>query len=177
MNEALLEREKLIARTRTWRGTGKRLDFATESSSANPAETLDSSNEDVFDDTDFYQALLRDVIDARSGSGGAGAGLDGITADWRATQKARKKARQKTVDTRATKGRKLRFEVHEKLQHFMAPASPPGAAVWHEEQIDELFASLLGKGFAETDVVQKEDSTRTDIDIGEVLKGGFRVFG
>jgi protein AATF/BFR2 len=35
--------------------------------------------------------------------------------------------------------------VHEKLQNFMVPV--PVHGVWHEEQIDELFASLLGKGF------------------------------
>lgn len=60
-------------------------------------------------------------------------------------QKARKAKRKKTVDTKASKGRKLRYHVHEKLQNFMVPI-PAQRGAWHEEQIDELFASLLGSG-------------------------------
>jgi protein AATF/BFR2 len=54
---------------------------------------------DVFDDTDFYQKMLRDIIDAR-GSGNK-------NEDWMLLQK-QKKAKKK-VDTKASKGRKLRF--------------------------------------------------------------------
>jgi protein AATF/BFR2 len=38
-----------------------------------------------------------------------------------------------------------RYEVHERIQNFMVPV--PHHAGWHEAQIDELFASLLGRGF------------------------------
>jgi protein AATF/BFR2 len=68
--------------------------------------------------------------------------------------------------------------VHEKIQHFMVPVPVKGA--WHEEQIDELFASLLGKGFGgehamEVDIVQPTSTTKGDVvDIGF---GGLRVFG
>lgn len=54
---------------------------------------------EVFDDTDFYQQLLRDVIDARGNGVGGG-------DDWMVVQK-QKKAKKK-VDTKASKGRKLR---------------------------------------------------------------------
>lgn len=53
---------------------------------------------------------------------------------------------------------------------------------WHEEQIDELFASLLGRGF-EISVGTGDDDDgvetrrRLDEQLGEALKGGFRVFG
>lgn len=54
---------------------------------------------EVFDDTEFYHQLLRDVIDARgNGTGGNG--------DWMAVQK--EKRAKKKVDTKASKGRKLR---------------------------------------------------------------------
>ncbi|KAL5531670.1 hypothetical protein ACEPAG_4547 [Sanghuangporus baumii] len=174
VDEALLDRKKLVARTRVWRGTSNRLGAeSSDLTASNPEETVD-----IFDDTDFYQSLLRDVIDARSGSGGTTAGLDGITADWRTTQQQRKKARQKTIDTRASKGRKLRFDVHEKLQNFMAPAPQPGGTTWHEEQIDELFASLLGKGFgAEVDSAPTVESRpEMNGDVKNTLNGGFRVF-
>ncbi|KAH8116412.1 TRAUB-domain-containing protein [Phellopilus nigrolimitatus] len=184
VDDALLDREKLVARTRIWRGKGSRLGVVNvEKSSETNVRVHESADGDmdVFDDTDYYQSLLRDVIDARAGGSGAGAGggLDGLAEDWRAAQKQRKA--RKAVDTRASKGRKLRFEVHEKLQNFMAPAPPPGGAVWHEAQIDELFASLFGKGFSiaekEVDVLMEESLPRMDVDMEQALKGGFRVFG
>jgi len=58
--------------------------------------------------------------------------------------------------------------VHEKLQNFMVPV--PNASGWHEEQIDELFSSLLGKGF-ENGVVDGMDIEK------QVVDSGFRVFG
>ncbi|EJF64176.1 TRAUB-domain-containing protein [Dichomitus squalens LYAD-421 SS1] len=92
---------------------------------------------DVFDDTDYYQQLLRDVIAARGGSDGQGG-----EAQWQIQQRERRAKRKKTVDTKASKGRKLRYEVHAKLQNFMVPVPVVGGE-WHEEQIDGLFSSLL----------------------------------
>jgi protein AATF/BFR2 len=68
--------------------------------------------------------------------------------------------------------------VHEKIQNFMVPVTTQGS--WHEEQIDELFASLLGKGFensvqAADDGMDEDNSMREQIDAA--LKSGFRVFG
>lgn len=67
----------------------------------------------------------------------------------------------------------------------MVPVPTHGS--WHEEQIDELFASLLGKGFdsiqaingADLDVpqVDVEAQDRLNAEVDEALKGGFRVFG
>jgi protein AATF/BFR2 len=68
-----------------------------------------------------------------------------------------------------------RYEVHDKLQNFMVPVPVPG--MWHEEQIDELFSSLMGRGFE--GALGKEDNN-LEVDgppLGDVLKGGFRVFG
>ncbi|KAL5633430.1 hypothetical protein ACGC1H_003800 [Rhizoctonia solani] len=116
---------KAVGRTRVRRSTGPRIGTQI-SSEADGAE----GDPEVFDDLDFYQALLRDVIDSRTGAGD----------DWMARQRTKKA--KKVVDTKASKGRKLRYEVHEKLQNFMVPVP---TAIWHEEQIDELFANLLGK--------------------------------
>ncbi|KAE9393452.1 TRAUB-domain-containing protein [Gymnopus androsaceus JB14] len=121
---------------------------------------------EIFDDTDFYQQLLRDVIDARDASG---------ANDWMVIQK-QKKAKKK-VDTKASKGRKLRYDVHEKLQNFMAPVHVKGS--WHEEQIDELFSSLLGKGFEDAMNAQADD-VDLSVRVEELPNGaleGFRVFG
>jgi protein AATF/BFR2 len=57
----------------------------------------------------------------------------------------------------------------------------PALGMWHEEQIDELFASLLGKGFeneADTDPPEKDvEGASLEDELNEALKGGFRVFG
>jgi protein AATF/BFR2 len=71
-----------------------------------------------------------------------------------------------------------RYEVHEKLQNFMVPVPVPGS--WHEEQIDELFASLLGKGFENVYPEMAGEGVEQETvenNLGEVLKEGFRVFG
>ncbi|KAF9786508.1 apoptosis-antagonizing transcription factor [Thelephora terrestris] len=146
---------KMVDRTRVYRGKGERIGSGFSQHGERDPE--------VFDDTDFYQQLLRDVIDARNGGSGS--------QDWIQAQKERKK--RKVVDTKASKGRKIRYEVQAKLQNFMVPI--PVTNGWHEEQIDELFSSLLGKGFQEDDINtpgQEEQPTRAPVDLT-----GFRVFG
>ena len=39
-------------------------------------------------------------------------------------------------DTRGSKGRKLRYHEHKKIQNFMAPVA---AGTWHEEQIEYVL--------------------------------------
>ena len=60
-----------------------------------------------------------------------------------------------------------RYEVHEKIQNFMVPI-PLISDGWHEEKIDELFASLLGNGTGEG----QEKQT-----VGMTVQDGFRIFG
>ena len=54
----------------------------------------------------------------------------------------RKDKVQKVVDTKASKGRKLRYNVQEKLQNFM---SPEDRGTWSARAREEFFASLLGR--------------------------------
>lgn len=108
IQEILSEKDKLVNRTRTYRGkTGTRLgplihSETDEQQNDEEKEQDDDESPEIFDDTDFYQQQLRDVIDARSGSGGLPGGED----HWRLIQKQKKA--KKVVDTRASKGRKLR---------------------------------------------------------------------
>jgi len=57
----------------------------------------------------------------------------------------------------------------------MGPIVVRGA--WQEEQVDELFASLLGKGFehAARGVIPDTDAVPQAVPVGELE--GFRVFG
>ncbi|EIW79177.1 TRAUB-domain-containing protein [Coniophora puteana RWD-64-598 SS2] len=158
IDETLSDHSKVLARTQVYRGKGSRIDHDVEDG---------QEDAEIFDDTDFYHQLLRDVIDSRgNGSGG--------NNDWMAIQK-QKKAKKK-VDTKASKGRKLRYEVQEKVQNFMVPIPLQGS--WHEEQIDELFASVLGKGFEDAmppDEPQEDPELLMQADIA--IQDGFRVFG
>lgn len=71
----------------------------------------------------------------------------------------------------ATLKRGLRYQIQEKLQNFMVPI--PVTNGWHDEQIDELFSSLLGQGPHDDHVPnQEERPARDPIDLT-----GFRVFG
>ncbi|KAI0349658.1 TRAUB-domain-containing protein [Trametes cingulata] len=124
---------KLLDRTRKRKDKHARIGHAREAED-DEDEQLDP---DVFDDTDYYQQLLRDVIAARGGADGQAG-----EQQWQIQQRERKAKRKKTVDTKASKGRKLRYEVHPKLQNFMVPV-PVVVGEWHEEQIDGLFSSLL----------------------------------
>jgi protein AATF/BFR2 len=64
-----------------------------------------------------------------------------------------------------------RYDVQEKLQNFMVPI--PVTNGWHDEQIDELFSSLLGKSFQDGDIPEQQPQpTQAPVDLT-----GFRVFG
>ena len=69
---------------------------------------------ELFDDGEFYQQLLREFLGETQGSGlgTGGAGTSG-------------KRKRKAVDRKASKGRRLRYDVHEKLVGFMAPEGDP----------------------------------------------------
>lgn len=74
-------------------------------------EAEDTPDPEIFDDGDFYQKMLRNIIDAR--------GDGGKTEDWMLLQK-QKKAKKK-VDTKASKGRKLRFVIPNKGSGLLTP--------------------------------------------------------
>ncbi len=95
VEETLHDQNKLLTRTQILRVKKVRIGAALVDR-VDDAEVVDV---DVFDDTDFYQKILRDIIDAR----GDGSKND----DWMLLQK-QKKAKKK-VDTKASKGRKLRY--------------------------------------------------------------------
>ncbi|XAO27450.1 protein BFR2 [Cryptococcus bacillisporus CA1280] len=112
-----------------------------------------------------YRALLREVIESRSGSGPA--------ADL--THLRREKKKKREAERGGSKGRKLRYTVHEKAQNFAVPI--PLSQGWHEEQVDELFSSLFGgvgmKGATSEKIVGLDVG---NADEGLVELGGLRVF-
>lgn len=118
LNETLNNTERLVKRTRIPR-------------SCAPVQSAKEVEEDaeIFDDTDFYQLLLKALVDQKITESSAGVGAAGVR--WATAMREAKT--KKKVDTKASKGRKLRYQVHEKLQNFMAP-NP--TISWQENQIE-----------------------------------------
>jgi protein AATF/BFR2 len=116
LRENLTDKERLIERTRT-----KRAHFTV----LNKNDLIDDRTEiidpNIFDDLDFYHPLLKDYVERKS--------LDIPVESWNRQPKIKKNVK----DTRASKGRKLRYHEHEKIQNFMTPVP---AGTWHEDQIE-----------------------------------------
>ncbi|KAG9789443.1 Protein bfr2 [Exophiala dermatitidis] len=98
----------------------------------------------IYDDSIFYQSLLRDLIASRTAAAStaaAGVAADGTTIPLLPPKLHPSGSRHKKVDTKASKGRKVRYTVHEKLENFMAPED---RNTWEDAARTEFFASLLG---------------------------------
>ncbi|XP_046424743.1 protein AATF [Neodiprion fabricii] len=94
---------------------------------------------EIYDDDDFYHQLLRELIEFKSADI-----TDPIqlSKQWIQLQNMRSKMKRK-IDTKATKGRRIRFGVHSKLVNFMAPITVDDN--WTDLAKNELYSSLFGK--------------------------------
>lgn len=97
---------------------------------------LKDHDEEIFDDQDFYNQLMRELIDRQTSSV-----LDPVELSRKSIelQKLRNKNKKK-VDTKASKGRKIKFVPHKPLINFMAPIN---RLKMSEEARGELFRSLF----------------------------------
>ncbi|KAI9844246.1 MAG: rRNA-processing protein bfr2 [Thelocarpon superellum] len=160
--------------------------------------------EKIFDDADFYQLLLKELVEQRMADASLASASTGhpsrtplatfnTNADTSdhpistianlATASHEAKTHRRNVDVKASKGRKLRYVVHEKLQNFMAPED---RSSWAQRQVDELFGGLFGR----RGTLDEDDDMEDEVD-GEREKhggereqedddddvGGLRLFG
>lgn len=134
-----------------------------------PAQSAKRVGEDehIYDDADFYQQLLKELVEQRTVDGLADQAINVPSVMLTASRDA--KAR-KYVDRKASKGRKMRFTVHEKLQNFMAPEDRRS---WEQGAIDRFFGTLFGKKM-ELDEVESEDD---DLEGLNKDADGLRLFG
>ncbi len=155
LDEQLLGSERLVKRARTPR-------------SCAPAQAAKKVEEDpeIYDDADFYQLLLKELVDQRSTDTGV-PGEAVATVRWAALKETKTR---KTVDRRASKGRKLRYTVHEKLQNFMAPEDRRG---WEEHAIDRLFGTLFGQ---KMELREEEEASDEEMGGLSVEEEGLRLF-
>jgi protein AATF/BFR2 len=112
-----------------------------------------SEDPNIYDDGNFYQLLLKELVDQRrvESLNVPAAAANGNALQWTAVKEAKTK---KIVDTKASKGRKMRFTVHEKLQNFMAPED---RGSWEPHAIDRFFGTLLGQKMTLGEDVQDEE--------------------
>jgi protein AATF/BFR2 len=92
----------------------------------------------VYDDTPFYQSLLTSLIASRSNA----VSLPSTLPSTLPASSSRNPKIKNHVDTKASKGRKIRYTVHDKLLNFMAPED---RSTWTDEGRREFFGSLLGR--------------------------------
>lgn len=116
---AMCDRVRLVQRARVRR------------SNTVPIGPPDNSN--IFDDGDFFQVLVREWIDSGLSSDDV-ALASGLVVKSVSSHK-------KIVDSRTSKGRKLRYDVHEKLVNYMVPAHDHSA--WPDEKIDAFLSFLF----------------------------------
>ncbi|CAF4808821.1 unnamed protein product [Pieris macdunnoughi] len=149
----LSDREKLIKRTQLKRSEyeiiGYKKEESKEVSEINPT-TKNRKDDDeyimeIFDDSDFYHQLLRELIECKSADITDPVQL---SRQWISLQQMRSKMKRK-VDTKATKGRKIKYVVHNPLVSYMA--SEKGTK-WNDESTNELYSSLFGKLFEHNNV-------------------------
>uniref|UniRef100_A0A087YSH2 Apoptosis antagonizing transcription factor n=2 Tax=Poecilia formosa TaxID=48698 RepID=A0A087YSH2_POEFO len=158
VEQVLMDKERLLRRTQTrrseYRVLGKRESSAKildnipeEGEVAEHQPTLNTHlkdlDEDVFDDDDFYHQLLRELIERKTSATDPNDQV-AMGRQWLAIQKLRSKIKKK-VDTKASKGRKVRFHVHSKLVNFMAPVDHSSMS---DEARSELYRGLFGQNAA-----------------------------
>lgn len=155
LDDQLLSSERLIKRTRTPR-------------SCAPIQAAKKVAEDaqIYDDADFYQLLLKELVDQRTmDSSSTAVDGAGITVRWAALKEAKTR---KQVDRKASKGRKLRFTVHERLQNFTAPEDRRS---WEQDAIDRFFGTLFGQKME-----LGEDESDEEMGGASVQEEGLRLF-
>lgn len=89
----------------------------TQSSAASDDASEKQILPEIFDDDDFYHHLLREVIERKTQDV---SDPFEISRHWIEIQKLRSKMKRR-VDTKASKGRRIRYDVIPKLVSFMTP--------------------------------------------------------
>lgn len=153
--------DRLVERTRVWRGGDGAERLGVETETLDGDSRANQADAEVFDDSDFYSQLLRDLIES--------AELVDADASARASDALKNRKRKRAVDVRASKGRRIRYEVMDKVQNFMPPVP---RTRWADDQISRFFTSLAGsEGAPEEAVANGEPEPEAPV------ADGFRVFG
>ncbi|KAA1105258.1 rRNA-processing protein bfr2 [Puccinia graminis f. sp. tritici] len=152
------EREKLVIRSRTSKQVSNRTGLAPQSRNNGCSEDPFLGPQ-IFEDRDFYLSLLKDVV--QTATRNQEETMMGGMNDYRS-----QRTHREAVDPKASKGRKIRYDVHEKLVSLMVPIQNE---LWTDPQKDELFGSLFGFGF-ETNTAPGLDQDQFSLDKSDGFK-------
>lgn len=160
VEQVLLDGDRLVRRTQTQRSEYRILGKSEAAALASDAIAegdaaerqlkanahLKDLDEDIFDDDDFYHQLLRELIEHKTTAADPNDQV-ALGRQWLTIQKLRSKIRKK-VDTKASKGRKVKFQIHSKLANFMAPVDH---STLSDKGRTELYRGLFGQTSASRD--------------------------
>nr|XP_045601206.1 protein AATF-like [Procambarus clarkii] len=139
LNNILTNKQQLIRRTQLTGATrGTTYHVLGKVNDASREVDTEEYDPEIFDDTDFYTRTLEEMLKAKVSLSD---NMTDVSRKWIEIQNLRRKAKRK-VDKKASKGRKIRYEVMSKLQQYLAPCCPPRM---DDAAINTLFASLFGK--------------------------------
>ncbi|XP_012272029.1 protein AATF [Orussus abietinus] len=135
----LSDKLKVLKKTRLKRSEYEIVGKSSTTPEDTDGRAVQEFDSEIYDDDDFYHQLLRELIEYKSSDV-----TDPIqlSKQWILLQNMRSKMKRK-IDTRATKGRRIRFNVHTKLVNFMAPITVNDT--WTDLAKNELYKSLFGK--------------------------------
>lgn len=134
--------EPLIARTRIPRSCAPLQASASQNTPPTTTSVSPTNTTHIYDDADFYGLLLKSLLEQHSIDSGTNVSISSSTIARQHMAAARDAKTKKNVDVKASKGRKLKYTVHEELQNYMAPED---RGRWTGRQVDEFFGSLLGR--------------------------------
>ncbi|KAL9604690.1 MAG: hypothetical protein Q9219_000410 [cf. Caloplaca sp. 3 TL-2023] len=128
-----------------------------------------------YHDSDFYALLLRDLLASQATTSHQHPLTSSTflpTSSFLPTIKP-PRIRKKPVDTKASKGRKIRYTVHEKLQNFMAREE---RGTWGGRRREEFLRGLLGGGGGGGGEVERGGEEEEEDGDGDEVEEGFRFF-
>ncbi|EFO84818.1 hypothetical protein CRE_03907 [Caenorhabditis remanei] len=132
INKVLADEDKLLKKVRTNRSGKSRI-------GASPDDVASHDNE-IFDDSDFYQLLLKQMLESRNQNQNSQDGAD-MTRSYMELQSMFNNKKKRDVSQLSSKDRRLKYEPIAKLINFYP--SKPVVATWTHESRNELFKSLF----------------------------------
>jgi len=97
------------------------------------------TDSEQYDDTGLYQSILRNVINSKAEVSNSSDPIE-MTRHWLKLERMEKKQAKAVVDTKASKGRKVRYNVHQKLVGFFPKRD---TASWSHQQRNQLFRGVF----------------------------------
>lgn len=132
INKVLADEDKLLKKVHTNR-SGKSRIGASQDVIASNFDT------EIFDDSDFYQVLLKQMLESRNQTNSQD-GAD-MTRSYMELQSMFSNKKKRDVSQLSSKDRRLKYEPIAKLINFYP--SKPSVVTWSHESRNELFKSLF----------------------------------